>query len=115
MKIIIAVCLLVAFTSGQFIHQEPIPLAYYRDSVPIHEEQPLEHPAVVANAISEQQLPAELLKSNDFYNNPRTAEGLAKESWFGDKEMPVYQREAEKIPRGQIVKILRNAGLARKR
>ncbi|XP_055695010.1 uncharacterized protein LOC129796899 [Lutzomyia longipalpis] len=115
MNAIIAVFLLVTSTSGQFLHQEPIPLAYYRDSVPIHEDPPLAHPAVVENSIREKQLPPELLKSDNFYSNPRVADGLAKESWFTDKEMPVFEREAEKIPREQIVKILTNAGLARRR
>ncbi|XP_059610971.1 uncharacterized protein LOC132257923 [Phlebotomus argentipes] len=113
MNAIIAVLLLVASTSGQFLNQEPIPLAYYRDSVPVHEEPPLAHPAVVENSLREQQYPPEL--TNNFYKNPRIADALAKESWFTDKEMPVYEREADKIPRGQIVKILKNAGLARRR
>jgi len=56
-----------------------------------------------------------LLKSNEFYSNPRTAEALARESWFTDKEMPVYEREAEKIDRNQISKIFGNSGLHRKR
>lgn len=78
--------------------------------------QTLAHPAVVENANWEQQnLPAELLKSNRFYENPHTAAGLAKTSWFGDKEMPVFEREADKIERSQIAKIFHNAGLQKRR
>uniref|UniRef100_A0A1B0D968 Uncharacterized protein n=1 Tax=Phlebotomus papatasi TaxID=29031 RepID=A0A1B0D968_PHLPP len=113
MNAIIAVLLLFGAVSGQFIQQEPIPLAYYRDATPIHEDPPLAHPAVVENSLREQQYPAEF--QNNFYKNPHIADALAKESWFTDKEMPVYEREADKIPRGQIVKILKNAGLARRR
>lgn len=63
------------------------------------------HKAVVENSIAESQLPAELL--NPFYKNPAIAEGLARESWFGDKEFPVFHREAEKIPRSEILKVIR--------
>lgn len=65
----------------------------------------LAHRAVVENAIAESQLPSELL--NPFYKNPTIAAGLAKESWFGDKEFPVLHREAEKIPRSEILKVIR--------
>ncbi|GJQ82539.1 hypothetical protein Trydic_g12995 [Trypoxylus dichotomus] len=63
------------------------------------------HPAVVENALAESQLPAELL--NPFYKNPAIAAGLAKESWFGHKEFPVHNREADKIPRSEILKIVK--------
>lgn len=69
--------------------------------------QPLQnqaHPAVVANAVAESQLPQELL--NPFYKNPAIAAGLARASWFGDKEFPVHHREAEKIPRAKIFKLI---------
>lgn len=68
------------------------------------------HPAVELNAASEEQLPSEFLKSKKFYNNPLIAEGLAKESWFTNKEMQVVEREAEKIPRSRIYSIVKNAG-----
>lgn len=61
----------------------------------------------------ESELPSELL--NNFYKNPRIADALAKDSWFGDKEMPVFQREAEKIPRDRIYKIFKNAGFSQRR
>jgi hypothetical protein len=64
----------------------------------------LAHPAVVENAIAESQLPTELL--NPFYKNPAIAAGLAKESWFTNKEYPVHHREAEKIPRSEIFKLV---------
>ncbi|XP_017779855.1 PREDICTED: uncharacterized protein LOC108565084 [Nicrophorus vespilloides] len=65
----------------------------------------LAHKAVVENAAVEAQLPHELI--NPFYKNPRIAAGLAKESWFGDKEFPVFNRQADKIPREEIAKIVR--------
>lgn len=75
----------------------------------------LAHPAVVANSIIESQLPPELLKSNRFYSNPHIAERLARDSWLTDKEAPVFEREAEKIPREQVLKIFRNAGFLQRR
>lgn len=71
---------------------------------PQSDTQSLAHPAVVQNAIAESQLPADLI--NPFYKNPAVASGLAKESWFTDKEFPVHHREAEKISRSQIYKII---------
>ncbi|XP_045504301.1 uncharacterized protein LOC123700959 [Colias croceus] len=68
------------------------------------------HPAVELNAASEALLPPNLLKSNAFYSNPSIAAGLAKESWFTNKEMQVVEREAEKIPRQRIYDIVKNAG-----
>ncbi|XP_044261816.1 uncharacterized protein LOC123009504 [Tribolium madens] len=62
------------------------------------------HAAVVENAVAESQLPPELV--NPFYKNPAIAAGLAKESWFTNKEFPVHHREAEKIPRSQIYKLV---------
>lgn len=68
------------------------------------------HPAVELNAASEALLPPELLKSRKFYDHPAIAEGLAKESWFTNKEMQVVEREAEKIPRERIYHIVKSAG-----
>ncbi|CAG9112763.1 unnamed protein product [Plutella xylostella] len=68
------------------------------------------HPAVELNAESEALLPRELIKSRDFYDNPAIAAGLAKESWFTNKEMRVVEREAEKIPRERIYHIVKSAG-----
>ncbi|XP_072933485.1 uncharacterized protein [Epargyreus clarus] len=85
---------------------QPIGIQYAHDSPPaVHP-----HPAVELNAASEALLPRELLKSRDFYDNPAIAEGLAKESWFTNKEMQVVEREAEKIPREKIYHIVKNAG-----
>lgn len=69
------------------------------------------HPSVVANAEKEAQLPPKLSKSHRFLSDPRIAAALAKDSWFTEHEMPVYQREAEKIPREMIYKILKQSGL----
>lgn len=77
----------------------------YAESPSVHP-----HPAVERNAAIEAQLPRELLKSREFYDNPVIAAGLAKESWFTNKEMQVVDREAEKIPRENIYHIVKNAG-----
>lgn len=73
------------------------------------------HPSVIATQAWENQFHPELLKSNQFYGNPRTAARLAQDSWFTEKEHPVFEREAEKIERHQIGKIFANAGLQRRR
>lgn len=75
----------------------------------------LSHPSVVANSIDESQLPPELLKSHRFLSNPHVAEGLAQASWLTDKEAPVFEREAEKIPREQVFKLFKNAGFIQRR
>ncbi|CAG9862988.1 unnamed protein product [Phyllotreta striolata] len=81
-------------SSGPFAHQQ----AYNQP------QNGLEHPAVVRNSIAESQLPHQL--KNPFYNNPVLASALAQESWFGDKEFPVHHREAERISREEIYKII---------
>lgn len=68
----------------------------------------LAHHAVVENAIQESQLPQELL--NPFYKNPVIAAGLAKESLITNKEFAVFNRDTEKIPRSEILKIFQRAG-----
>ncbi|KYN35063.1 hypothetical protein ALC56_10661 [Trachymyrmex septentrionalis] len=70
------------------------------------------HPAVIINSEMEDNLPYEL--RNNFYKNPSIAAGLAKESWFIDKEMQVIDREADKIPKEKIYNVLHNAGLIRR-
>lgn len=80
---------------------------------PITQSSDFAHPEVVANSIEESQLPPEML--NDFYKNPIIVSRLAKDSWFGNKEVPVFERETSKIPRSQIIKIFRNAGWIRRR
>ncbi|XP_014291212.2 uncharacterized protein [Halyomorpha halys] len=73
----------------------------------------LAHRDVLINAEAESHLPPQL--TNPFYRNPRIADALAKESWFGPGEMHVSMRETSKIPRGKIFSVLKNAGLARRR
>lgn len=93
---------------GLFFAQPLNPIGVeYVSGVP-HSVHP--HPAVELNAASESLLPRGLLKSRDFYDNPHVAAGLAKESWFTNKEMQVVEREAEKIPRESIYHIVKNAG-----
>lgn len=75
----------------------------------------LAHSAVIENSIAESQLPPELLKSNRFYSNPHIAAALARDSWLTDKEAPVFEREADKIPREQVFKIFKNAGFLQRR
>uniref|UniRef100_A0A1B0B190 Uncharacterized protein n=2 Tax=Nemorhina TaxID=44051 RepID=A0A1B0B190_9MUSC len=73
------------------------------------------HPAVVDNSLRESQLPPELSKSHRFLNNPHIAAALAKDSWFTGNEMPVFDREAEKIPRDMVYKLFKNAGWIKRR
>ncbi|KAG5673801.1 hypothetical protein PVAND_003818 [Polypedilum vanderplanki] len=102
------VFLLSAFVFGSLAHVIVQPV--------VQPAQPsLAHPAVIEQSIVDSSLPAELSKSARFYNNPHTAAHLAQESWFADKEHPVFDREAEKIDRHQISKIFINAGLHRRR
>lgn len=75
----------------------------------------LTHPAVIANGNWEHQLHPSLIKSDQFYSNPRTAAHLAQESWLADKEMPVFARKAEEIDRRQIGKIFHDAGFNKRR
>lgn len=111
---------IISSSLAQFYHQ-PIPYTLQqRDArllapAPVHDASQLAHRAVIENAIRESELPSELIRSNRFYSNPRIAAGLAKESWFTDKEMPVFDREAEKIPREQVFKIFKNAGFIQRR
>ncbi|XP_067622809.1 uncharacterized protein [Eurosta solidaginis] len=71
------------------------------------------HIAVIENAAYEETLPNEL--RNPFYKTPRVRAALAKSSWFGPGEMPVYDRQAEKIPRAEIYNVLVHAGLISRR
>ncbi|XP_018397463.1 PREDICTED: uncharacterized protein LOC108775556 [Cyphomyrmex costatus] len=78
----------------------------------LNPETMLAHPAVIINSAMEDNLPYQL--RNDFYKDPSIAAGLAKESWFIDKEMQVIEREADKIPKEKIYNVLHNAGLVRR-
>lgn len=55
----------------------------------------LAHPAVLINSAMEDSLPNEL--RNDFYKDPNIAAGLAKESWFIDKETQVQPYLVNKL------------------
>lgn len=98
--------------SAQIYLQQPIAYALQQ---PAPVQQSHAHPAVIRNAQAESEWPTELLKSHRFYSNPNTAAALAKSSWFTNEEMPVANREAEKIPRESIFKIINSAGLHRRR
>ncbi|EZA57632.1 hypothetical protein X777_00732 [Ooceraea biroi] len=72
------------------------------------------HPAVLINSAMEDNLPNEL--RNNFYKNANIAAGLAKESWFIDKEMQACESvtkadelasRLEKVFEGSGVKITR--------
>ncbi|KAJ1532046.1 hypothetical protein ONE63_000677 [Megalurothrips usitatus] len=91
------------------------PLPVLRQQQQQQPQQVLAHHAVVRNSEDEARLPAELQRSQNFYKDPRIAEGLAKSSWFTPGEEQVLDREAEKIPREQVFKLLKNAGLVRRR
>ena len=114
MKFVLPLLAFASVASAGLIYTQP--LAYHQPIVsqPIIQSEPsFAHPAVVQNAAAESQLPEEL-KSN-IYKNPHIAAALAKESWFGDQEMPVFDREADKIPREQVYKLFKNAGFVRRR
>lgn len=103
---IVAIIAVVAIVGcGQVSAQHP---SYAQALRSQHPE--LAHPTVVEVARIESMLPAELMRASHFYRNPKTAGALAQSSWFTDKEMPVLQREAEKIPREQVYKLFKNAG-----
>ncbi|XP_065356029.1 uncharacterized protein LOC135950412 [Calliphora vicina] len=72
-----------------------------------------QHIAVIENDAWEQTLPSEL--RNPFYKTPRVRNALAKSSWFGPGEMPVLDRQAEKIARREIYNVLSHAGLIERR
>lgn len=115
MKCIVLIIAVIGAVSAQYV---PIPYVHQSlEPAPIHEVQeenfrPLAHPAVVENARREAEYPPEW--TNDQYKNPKIAEALARESWFTDKEMPVFDRVAEKIPREQVFKLFKNAGFIRR-
>jgi hypothetical protein len=67
------------------------------------------NPIVVAAFQREALLPPHM--QNSFYKNPKIAETLAQNSWFGPGEQHAVNRETEKIPREKIFIILKNAGL----
>ncbi|XP_049886084.1 uncharacterized protein LOC126380597 [Pectinophora gossypiella] len=107
--IVAAAFLAVSYAKPVFIYTQPLhPVGVEYAPTAVPQVQP--HPAVELNAASEALLPRELLKSNAFYDNPSIAAGLAKESWFTNKEMQVVEREAEKIPREKIYNIVKSAG-----
>lgn len=118
MQYLIVLLTIAGISSAQYVvpHQ---PIAYALQPLAsepaVHEVSSLAHRAVIENSFRESQLPAELIRSNHFYRNPKTAEALAKDSWLTDKEMPVFDREAEKIPREQVLKIFKNAGFIQRR
>lgn len=103
----------VTLCSAQFFYSHPATVAHYH-SVQAATQQ-YAHPSVVDNSFRESQLPAALRKSDRFYKNPHIAAALAKESWFTSKEMPVIDREADKIPREMVYKIFKNAGYIKRR
>ncbi|CAH1725019.1 unnamed protein product [Aphis gossypii] len=67
------------------------------------------NPIVVAAFQRDALLPPHM--QNAFYKNPKIAEHLAQNSWFGPGEQHAVDRETEKIPREKIFLILKNAGL----
>lgn len=113
----------IAAVCGTAFAQYGVPLPYVHQSLepaPIHEmpderlpAASLAHPAAIETAERESRYPADW--TNDQYKNPRIAAALAKESWFTDKEMPVFNRVADTIPREQVFKLFKNAGFIRRR
>lgn len=122
-KTIVVLIVVINICSAQYVNA---PLTYVGDprqprvlaqGPPISYSDPsqLAHPGVIENSIAESQLPSELLKSSRFYSNPHVAAALARDSWLTDKEAPVFDREADKIPREQVFKIFKNAGFLHRR
>ena len=64
---------------------------------------------MIENDAYEQMLPSRY--RNPFYKNPRIRAALADYSWFAEGEMPVFQRQADKISRAEIYNVLSHAGL----
>uniref|UniRef100_A0A336MT51 CSON003637 protein n=1 Tax=Culicoides sonorensis TaxID=179676 RepID=A0A336MT51_CULSO len=99
---------IIGAASAQLLISQPLPYA-----LQAHRSNSLAHPVVVANSLAESQLPPQLL--NDQYKNPHIAAALAKESLPINKEMIVFDRETDKIPRDRIFKIFKNAGWVHRR
>ncbi|XP_063698983.1 uncharacterized protein LOC134829694 [Culicoides brevitarsis] len=100
---------IIGASSAQLIISQPLPYARLSS----HSPSSLAHPEVVANSIAESQYPPEYL--NDQYKNPHIAAALARESLPTNKEMIVFERAADKIPRERIFKIFKNAGFISRR
>ncbi|XP_059617800.1 uncharacterized protein LOC132262539 [Phlebotomus argentipes] len=71
------------------------------------------HPAVLNIEQEENLLPDHL--RNHFLRTPRVAAALAVSSWLEHGEEPVYEREADKIPRHEIYNVLTHAGFIPRR
>lgn len=123
MRFLVALFAIATVASAQYLFEPAAPQHHHQHQQQhptivhaMHHRQmhaaeiPMANPAVVDNAIVESHLPAEYMRASNFYRNPRIAQGLAKESLLTDKEMPVYEREADKIPREQVFKLFKNAG-----
>ncbi|GAB0098875.1 uncharacterized protein DMENIID0001_146790 [Sergentomyia squamirostris] len=68
----------------------------------------------VLNIEQEENLLPDYLR-NPFLRTPRVAAALAVSSWLGHGEQPVFEREADKIPRHQIYSVLTHAGFIPRR
>lgn len=67
------------------------------------------HPFVLRNAELEATLPSRFL--NPFYQDFQIRRALARSSWFGPNEQPVYTRATDSISRRDIFTALNHAGL----
>jgi len=111
MQAILCLLFVCAACQAQLIYHQPSILS--EDYQPHYAAEP--HATAINNALREAELPPELLKSHRFYSNPHTAAALAKASLLTNKEMPVGERESEKIPREMIFRLFRNAGWIKRR
>lgn len=68
-----------------------------------------EHLAVLKNEEQEALLPNEY--RNPFLSSPHVRMALHWSSWLHPGELPVQNREADRIPRYAIFKVLTHAGL----
>lgn len=74
------------------------------------------HPAVLANDDAERQLPAHLHSSGQLLRrSPHLQQLLAHSSWLTPGEQRVQHREADRIQRSEIYKVMAHAGFLPRR
>lgn len=66
------------------------------------------HRAVLENEAQEAYLPPQY--RSVYYHSPHVRQALEWSSWFHPGEFPVEEREADKIPRYAIYRVLHHAG-----
>lgn len=72
------------------------------------------HPAVLDNDYQEYRLPSHY-RSQLLQTSPRLQALLSKSSWLTPGEQPVQHREADRIHRSEIYKVMTHAGFLPRR